>query len=150
MVKSAKRLCAAWALTAWPSLLMASPIEVTQAWIRQMPPNSYATALYFSIRNTTEDTIVLISASAPKLFDYAEFHETTIRNGRASMEKRAFIKAPGHGHRELKPKGLHIMLMGLKRSLKEGESIPITLKFEKHGKKHLSAVVLKQAPSTSK
>ena len=35
---------------------------------------------------------------------------------------------------EMKPGGVHVMLMGLKAPLKEGESIVITLTFEKAGK----------------
>ena len=34
---------------------------------------------------------------------------------------------------ELKPQGLHIMLIGLNRPLKSGETIPVKLVFEKAG-----------------
>ena len=34
---------------------------------------------------------------------------------------------------ELKPGGYHLMLMGLKAPLKDGEKLPLTLKFEKAG-----------------
>ena len=33
----------------------------------------------------------------------------------------------------LKPGGYHIMLMGLKQQLKDGETFPVTLTFEKAG-----------------
>ena len=39
------------------------------------------------------------------------------------------------GHKvEMKPGGYHLMLLGLKRDLKAGETIGVTLEFEKAGK----------------
>jgi copper(I)-binding protein len=40
---------------------------------------------------------------------------------------------PASGSYELKPNGSHLMLVDLKRPLKEGERIPVVLKFEKSG-----------------
>jgi copper(I)-binding protein len=42
---------------------------------------------------------------------------------------------------ELKPGGLHIMLMGLKQPLKVGERLPLTLKFEKAGEVKVEVLV---------
>ena len=40
---------------------------------------------------------------------------------------------PAKGSFELKPNGSHLMLVDLKRPLKEGEKVPVVLKFEKAG-----------------
>ena len=41
----------------------------------------------------------------------------------------------------LKPGGLHIMMMGLKHPLQPGQSVPLTLHFEKSGTREVSAAV---------
>ena len=43
--------------------------------------------------------------------------------------------------RELKPGGYHLMMMGLKRPLKEGERFKIELKFEKAGPREVEFAV---------
>ena len=48
---------------------------------------------------------------------------------------------PAAGTFELKPGGAHLMLMDLKRPLKEGEKVPLTLKFEKGGELKLELSV---------
>jgi copper(I)-binding protein len=40
---------------------------------------------------------------------------------------------PAKGSFELKPNGSHLMLVDIKRPLKEGEKVPVLLKFEKSG-----------------
>ena len=41
----------------------------------------------------------------------------------------------------LKPGGLHIMLMGVKAPLRQGETFPLTLTFEGAGRREVSATV---------
>ena len=40
---------------------------------------------------------------------------------------------PANGSFELKPGGAHLMLVDIKRPLKEGEKVPVVLRFEKAG-----------------
>ena len=40
---------------------------------------------------------------------------------------------PAKGSFELKPGGAHLMFMSIKRPFKEGEKLPVKLKFEKAG-----------------
>ena len=46
----------------------------------------------------------------------------------------AALPVAANGSVELKPGSYHIMLIGLKKPLKAGETIPLTLDFEKAGK----------------
>jgi copper(I)-binding protein len=50
---------------------------------------------------------------------------------------------PAKGKVELKPGGYHIMFIGLKEPLKEGQVIDLTLKFEKSGEMKVQAPVKK-------
>jgi copper(I)-binding protein len=42
-------------------------------------------------------------------------------------------EVPGRGRVELKPGGAHLMLVDIKRPFKQGEKIPLVLRFEKAG-----------------
>jgi periplasmic copper chaperone A len=63
-----------------------------------------------------------------------EIHETSTVDGVARMRpvEGGLVIPPG-GAVELKPGGLHVMLVDLKRPLKQGETIVGTLVFEKAG-----------------
>ncbi len=71
----------------------------------------------------------LTGASTPYATE-AEVHESKMDNG--VMEMRAVpggLGAPIH----MAPGGYHIMLLGLKQPLKQGEQVPLTLTFEHAG-----------------
>ena len=46
-------------------------------------------------------------------------------------------------------KGMHLMLMGLRRPLKAGESFPMTLQFERGGKLDVDVVVERPGPGNA-
>lgn len=50
---------------------------------------------------------------------------------------------------ELQPGGYHVMLIGLKHSLEEGQMVPITLSFEKGGTVKVEAKVEKTSSEGS-
>jgi copper(I)-binding protein len=52
-----------------------------------------------------------------------------------------YVEVPANGEAELKPGGMHIMLIGLKRDLKAGEKIPLVLVFENAGEIDVQAEV---------
>jgi len=51
------------------------------------------------------------------------------------------IEVPANGQVDLKPGGLHIMLIGLTGDLVAGEKIPLTLEFENAGKIQVEAEI---------
>ena len=59
------------------------------------------------------------------------------------MRPVSTIDVKPKGQTMLKPGGLHVMLIGLKQPLKQGESFPLTLTFEKAGELDVSVVVEK-------
>ena len=54
-------------------------------------------------------------------------------NGVMQMREVKGYDVPAKGSFELKPGGAHLMFMDLKRPFKEGEKVPVKLKFEKAG-----------------
>ena len=66
--------------------------------------------------------------------DRAELHAMVKdANGDMVMQQVASIAVPGTGVLELKPGSFHVMLFGLNRELKVGETYPLTLKYERAG-----------------
>jgi copper(I)-binding protein len=65
--------------------------------------------------------------------DHAELHTHLNDNGVMKMRQIPDIPVEAGATVKLQPGGLHIMLMDLKQPLKEGDKIPMTLRFEKAG-----------------
>jgi copper(I)-binding protein len=105
--------------------------------MRAMPGNS---AIYMVIHNASADADRLVGATAA-VARTVELHETRIEGGMAQMRKIDGIPVPAKGKVELKPGGLHVMLIGLKRDLKAGETFPVTLKFQRSGEVRLTVRV---------
>jgi copper(I)-binding protein len=82
----------------------------------------------------------LLGATTPAA-DKVEFHNATEENGVARMRPmRSDDVAPGASV-AFNPGGMHIMLVGLKQPLKEGQTIALTLNFEKAGKEDVTVPV---------
>ena len=118
-------------------LALAQPkIEVKDQWVRLVPPNAKNTAAYMKIENkgTEADKLVDASNNVSKI---TELHETV----GGKMRRVYAIEVPAGKTVELKPGGLHVMIIDLKEPLKEGQTVEITLKFEKAGEIKIQAPV---------
>lgn len=92
-------------------------------------PNGVA---YFGLKNTGDQDDRLVSASTP-VADRAELHNHVVDGEVVRMRHVDNIEIPAGGSVALEPSGLHVMLMGLKQPLKEGETFELTLEFEHAG-----------------
>jgi copper(I)-binding protein len=70
-----------------------------------------------------------------------ELHKSEMKDGIMRMNPVDYIEIPANGQIELKPGGLHIMLIGLERELKEGDTVMLNLVFERYGDLSVSAEV---------
>ena len=78
----------------------------------------------------------------------AEMHEMAMDGSVMRMRQVDAIDLPAGQAVELKPGGLHIMLMDLKAPLKAGDTVPLTLRFEKAGE-HTVQVPVRAAPAAA-
>ncbi|MBL8710115.1 MAG: copper chaperone PCu(A)C [Rhodospirillaceae bacterium] len=101
-------------------------------WARATPGGAKAGAAYLRIENHGDTADTLIGASAD-IAALVEIHMMSMENDMMVMGPAGEVEIPAHGTVELKPHGLHIMLMGLKRPLKEGETVPVTITFARAG-----------------
>ena len=104
-------------------------VKVTNAWSPEAPSVTKVMAGYMQIHNNSDKDIKIISAKSP-LFDRVEIHLTKMKNGMMSMIKQENLTIPAHKIVELKPGGLHMMLMGRKQEIKSGSTIAVTLTFD--------------------
>lgn len=102
------------------------------AWARATPGGARTGAAYLRIENHGDTPDTLVGAAAD-IAERVEIHSMTMENDTMVMGPAGEIAIPAHGAIELKPHGLHIMLMGLKQPLAEGDSFPVTLDFAKAG-----------------
>jgi copper(I)-binding protein len=119
------------ALFASPS--WAGDITVSNGWTRASAGMARAGAAFLTITNSGSSDDRVLSASAPSVTDVAELH-THIKEGDVMRMRRVEdIPVKAGETVTLQPGGLHVMFMGLKDSLKEGQTFPLTLTFEKAG-----------------
>lgn len=70
-----------------------------------------------------------------------ELHRTTMQDGVMKMSPVTGIEIPARGTVTLKPGDYHIMLLGLKRDLKAGDTFKVKLTFEKSAPMELEVMV---------
>jgi copper(I)-binding protein len=111
----------------------AGTLEIAHPWSRETPPSATTGVGYFKVTNTGTEADRLISAESPNA-QKVEMHESSEENGIAKMRRLQVVDiAPGQTV-EFKPSGYHLMLIGLKSGLAEGDRIPATFVFEKAGR----------------
>lgn len=106
-------------------------IRIEQSWARATAPGSTVAGGYMLIRNQGAADR-LVSASSPAAAK-VELHVHINDNGVMKMREVPGYEVPAKGSFELKPGGAHLMFMDIKRPFKEGEKVPVKLKFEKSG-----------------
>jgi copper(I)-binding protein len=94
------------------------------------------------MENTGSRPDRLLRVSTP-VAERAELHTMGVDDGGVMRmrEVPAIDLAPGQPVAMQPGMGLHVMLMGLKQPLRDGESFPMTLEFERAGKVEVKVVV---------
>lgn len=87
-------------------------------------------AAYMVLKNSGREADRLLEVQTD-VAEVVETHLSEERDGVMVMSQVEGIDVPAQGQTELKPGGLHIMLINLTQDLKPGETINLTLIFEK-------------------
>ncbi len=145
-------LCALalWALsgiaqTAWAHDYTLGDISIGHPWARASIGQAKAGAAYLTLSNAGAETDRLISAET-SVAKKAEIHTHIMENGVMKMRPVEAAEVPPGAPVMFQPGGLHVMLMGLKAPLVEGERFPLVLIFEKAGRIEVMVAV---QPATS-
>lgn len=114
-------------------------IAVTAPWTRAAGQNGTGAGfLAIANRGTAPDR--LVGASSP-LARITEIH-THIREGDIlRMRPVAAVDLPPGETVTLQPGGFHLMLIGLKQPLIQGQTVPVTLRFERAGEVEVTLAI---------
>jgi len=134
-------------LFATPTLALAQQngIQVDHAWSRAAIAG-HTGVVYLTITDT--GAADRLTAIATPVATEAALHESFSDNGISKMRPVAALAVQPGKPVMLAPGGYHIMLMGLKQPLKQGDSFPVTLTFEKAGPVTATVTVQKAGAST--
>jgi len=136
-----------------------SQITIDDAWVRPQDNLENPSGGYMTISNSGTEDDVLVGASSPASAR-VEIHETMVMEPTAipdaSMEPGATpgmsggmvgmvpideLPVPAGGEAVLEPGSFHLMFIGLKDALEVGETVDITLSFQKAGSVRVTAEV---------
>lgn len=109
------------------------PLTVSNPWSRETAPAQTVGGGFVTILNGGKVEDRLVAASSPVAGE-VQLHTMSMDGGIMRMRQlQGGIPVPAGGRVELRPGGLHLMFIGLKRPLRQGERIPVTLRFQRAG-----------------
>jgi len=97
-------------------------------------------AVYATLVNPGKQLDALVAAASDAA-GTVEIHESYQDMGMMMMRPVGKIEVPPGGKVEMKPGGYHIMLLNLKHDLKAGQTVNVTLQFQKTGKISVKAEI---------
>ena len=108
-------------------------INISLPFTRATLPNAPVAGGFLTIENTGTEPDRLVSATSD-IAGETQIHEMAMQGDVMKMRQLADgLDIPAGETVVLAPGGFHIMFMGLKQALVEGETITVTLTFEKAG-----------------
>ena len=102
------------------------PLSAQQATVVAVPPTGKETSAFVTFKNAGKQAVRLTGVSSPVAASSMLMHTLTTGNMIGMVAAPALV-VPAGGTLTLGASGDHIMLVGLKRALKPGESVPITV-----------------------
>jgi len=116
-------------------------VAVKDPWVRATVAAQKSTGAFMQLNAATG--VRLVEARSP-VAGVVEIHEMTMVDNVMKMRAVAGLDLPAGKAVELKPGGYHVMLMDLKKQIREGDTVPITLVVE-GGDKKRSTIEVKAA-----
>lgn len=114
-------------------------VQIKDPWVRSTIPQQTVTGVFFQITSTENAKLIKVEAKGVAT---AEIHEMKIVGDVMKMREVGTLPLPAGKTVELKPGSYHVMLTGLKKAIKVGEELPLTLTVE-GAKKKLQTIEIK-------
>lgn len=118
-------------------------IVIKDAWIQEGPPAQNTVAAFLVIENQGAADVALLSAKTDAA-KAVELHKMESAGEVMRMRRLDLISVPRAGRAELQPSGLHLMLIGLNKPLREGDEVSVTLQFSNSAQKTFRVPVKKR------
>lgn len=103
---------------------LADTVKVDNAWVRATAPGQKVAGAFMDLTADTDMTLLSASSPAAKV---VELHTMAMDNGVMIMRPLKEIGLPKGKTVNLKPGGMHVMLIDLNGQIKDGDKTPVTL-----------------------
>lgn len=114
---------------------LAQAVEVVEPWV-----SAQQGEIYLTLSNEGSEQERLTGANSP----YAASVQliAVVQLGSVqSVQPLKSLGIPAGGQQQLRPGHTHLRLVGLNQPLQAGQTLPLTLRFEKTGKRHIQAPI---------
>ena len=118
---------------------VAAQVSIDRPFARSALQLQRNTTVYMEVTNHGASAAI-VSASSPAA-DVVELHTHIEDRGVLRMRRIPRIELPNGKPVDLRPGGLHVMLIGLRRDLNVGEQIAVTLQFSDGSQRDLKVPV---------
>lgn len=110
------------------TLANAATFSIEDAYVRATPPHSPNSAAFMHINNNSDKSLKLVAVSSD-IAERVELHSHTMTDGMMKMRQVAAVEIEANASVELRPGSFHVMFLGLKSALIEGDSVKLKLYF---------------------
>ena len=108
-------------------------LQIDNGWVRVSEYSDHVdgmTGVFAEFTNHTDQDITIVGGSA-EIASMVETHEVVMADGEMKMQRKdGGIVIPAGESLTLEPGGLHIMLMGLKEAILDGDKVTLTIDFD--------------------
>jgi copper(I)-binding protein len=147
VIAGSRRVCAAATIVAALLLASLSPgmaaqgkrVAAPEGWVKLPSAGQTQAMAFVAIENPTMYGIYVTSASSDAA-GKVELRDGS-QGGDARLKPVEFISVPAYESVDMGPNGPHLMLLDLKRALKEGDRVSLALTTDNAGTLEVSAVV---------
>jgi periplasmic copper chaperone A len=112
--------------------------SVTDLWVKTTVPGGSVSAAYMKIKAPLALKLVKVETAIAGI---VEIHDMKMNDGVMEMKAIDAIDVPANKVVELKPGGMHVMLLKVNKPIKTGDVVPLTLTFEDANKRAVSLSV---------
>lgn len=123
----------------------ADGITAIDPYVRMVPPGQPTTGAFFVLKNADDKDHKMVKAESA-VASVTELHTHIHEGGMMKMRPVKDIEIKARSETSLQPGGLHVMLIGLKQPLQEGDNVTLKLTFEDNSSKEIAAPVRRIQP----
>lgn len=113
----------------WVTPVHANELAISDAYAREMPPSVMSTAVYLTLKNTSDDRVTLLKVSSPQAARVV-VHENIKQDDMMRMRPIDRLEIAAHSQIDFTPGGYHLMIMGLTQLLQEGSNLDLEFLFD--------------------
>jgi len=117
-------------------------LDISDAWIKNLPPTIPVRAGYMTIHNAQTDTLSIVAIRSDA-FASIEIHQTISADGMMRMEPVPSLTIEPDSSVQLAPGGLHLMMMNPIEPTKPGDTLMIVIELDDGSTQSLKMTVKK-------